>query len=86
MRGGRGARGGAYAEGSRRLEVAAESAAALDTTGAGDTFTGYFLSETYRGSEPLPALQTAGKAAAICVTRLGAADSIPRLSELTPAS
>ena len=81
-----GARGVAYAEGSLRLEVAAESAAALDTTGAGDTFTGYFLSETYRGSEPLPALQTAGKAAAICVTRLGAADSIPRLSELTPAS
>ena len=55
---------------------------AVDTTGAGDTFIGYFLAELSRGSAIEKCLQTGVKASAICVTRKGAADSIPRLEEL----
>jgi len=55
---------------------------AVDTTGAGDTFIGYFLAELSRGSSIENSLQIAVRASALCVTRAGAADSIPSLEEL----
>ena len=42
---------------------------AIDTTAAGDTFTGYFLGMVAAGNEILEALQIATKASAIAVTR-----------------
>lgn len=54
----------------------------LDTTGAGDTFTGYFLAAVLSGGSVEYALETASKAAAISVTRPGAAESIPALREV----
>ena len=55
---------------------------AVDTTAAGDTFTGYLLSGLSHG-EPLPAvLERAAKASSITVSRKGAADSIPTPAEL----
>ena len=54
----------------------------VDTTAAGDTFTGFFLAEYLRTGILENALQVAAKAAAIAVTRMGAADSIPRLEEI----
>lgn len=54
----------------------------VDTTGAGDTFTGFFLASVLKGQGVDRALETASKAAAISVTRPGAAESIPRLEEL----
>lgn len=57
----------------------------VDTTGAGDTFIGYFLNEFLTTSYPAQALKIACHAAAICVTRPGAADSIPRRAELNEA-
>jgi len=56
---------------------------ATDTTGAGDTFTGYFLAELLRGEDISNCLMTACKAAAVCVTRHGAATSIPERGELS---
>ena len=53
-----------------------------DTTAAGDTFTGYYLAGLLRGAEFRDALATACRAAAICVTRPGAADSIPTRAEV----
>lgn len=54
----------------------------VDTTAAGDTFTGYFIAGISRG-EDLPAvMKHAARAAAIAVSRPGAADSIPCLSEV----
>ena len=55
---------------------------ALDTTGAGDTFTGFFLAAILSGGSVEYALDTASRAAAISVPRPGAAESIPTLNEL----
>lgn len=55
---------------------------AVDTTAAGDTFTGFFLGSILQGSTKEEAMDTAAKAAAIAVTRYGAASSIPRMDEL----
>ncbi len=55
---------------------------AVDTTGAGDAFIGYFVAEICRRSKVEAALQLACQAAAVCVTRPGAADSIPKRVEL----
>lgn len=49
----------------------------VDTTAAGDTFTGYFLSEVLKGSQVEQALQVAAVASGIAVSRAGAAPSIP---------
>lgn len=55
---------------------------AVDTTAAGDTYTGYFLAGLMEGM-PLPAcMRLAGRAAAVSVTRPGAAESIPWRNEL----
>lgn len=54
----------------------------LDTTGAGDTFAGYFAAALDRG-DPVPAaLRLAAGAAALKVTRAGAGDAIPSLEEV----
>lgn len=55
---------------------------AVDTTAAGDTFTGYFLSSMVAGKTPAEALKIASKASSIAVSRMGAASSIPTLNEV----
>lgn len=53
----------------------------VDTTGAGDTFTGYVLALLDEG-RPMPeAIQLATRASALKVTRPGAADAIPTRAE-----
>lgn len=54
----------------------------VDTTGAGDTFTGYVLSGLDRGLPMEQAIRLASKAAALMVTRVGTADVIPDLKEV----
>ena len=51
----------------------------VDTTAAGDTFTGYFISGISRGEDISKVLKFASAAAAISVSREGAAPSIPDL-------
>lgn len=50
---------------------------AIDTTGAGDTFLGYFVSGLDTNMEPEAALRRAAAAAAIQVTQRGASNAIP---------
>ncbi len=57
-------------------------AEALDTTGAGDTFTGYLVAGLDRGMEMEAAIDLALKAAALMVMRRGTADVIPDLKEI----
>jgi len=66
--------------------VAAEKVKAVDTTGAGDTFIGYYLGERVVGRSVDQALKRACRAAAISVTRPGATDSIPTPEELDGAT
>ena len=49
----------------------------VDTTGAGDTFIGFFLCHRAQGEKPETAMQYAAAASAIAITQLGAMNSIP---------
>ncbi len=55
----------------------------IDTTAAGDTFTGYFIAAMMTGIDVREGLIIASKASAIAVTREGAAPSIPTKQEVT---
>lgn len=55
---------------------------AVDTTAAGDTFTGYFVVGISEGRDINEVLRYASCASAISVTRMGAASSIPYMSEV----
>lgn len=54
----------------------------IDTTGAGDTFAGYFAAARDRGDSIPEALRLAAAAAALKVTRPGAGDAIPAMPEV----
>lgn len=54
----------------------------VDTTAAGDTFTGYFIAELLHGSEPNAILRCACGASALAVSRMGASPSIPTEKEV----
>ena len=77
-----GAEGAIWSGPQIREKSPAVPADVVDTTAAGDTFTGYLLAALMRGSCPLVALALANRAASIAVSRAGAAASIPFLREL----
>ena len=77
-----GHKGAAYFSSQVRFCQPAEKVHVVDSTGAGDTFIGFFLAEFIKTNDPKAALAYATHAAAICVTRHGAADSIPSRGEL----
>ena len=54
----------------------------VDTTGAGDTFVGYFVAGVAAGISPECALARASLAAGLSVGRPGAMDSIPTAAEV----
>ena len=54
----------------------------IDTTAAGDTFTGYFISAVSCGKDIEYALKIASKASSVTVSRKGAAVSIPYNNEI----
>ena len=77
-----GSRGSCFIDASGEKFCAAQRVRAVDTTGAGDTFTGFFLAKYLYGANPEEALKVASRAAAISVTRNGAAASIPKIEEI----
>ena len=80
-----GARGAAYLDSAGILRHPGLAVQAVDTTAAGDTFIGFFLSEMMRSGSPARALARGCHAAANCITRPGAADSIPLWNEVVSA-
>lgn len=54
----------------------------VDTTAAGDTFTGYFIASMVKNLPIAEALRVCAKASAIAVSRMGAADSVPTVAEV----
>ncbi len=77
-----GAAGALYADKSGVYREPGQTVSAVDTTAAGDTFIGYFLAQYARGEDRQHCLALACRAAAVCVTRPGAADAIPTLGEI----
>jgi len=71
--------------GGRQVRVPARMVQAVDTTAAGDTFTGYFLRGAADGRPMEECLKLATAASAIAVTRPGAADSVPSYDEVAAA-
>lgn len=77
-----GAEGSIYQDEKRRCKAEARKVQAVDTTAAGDTFTGYFIASMIEDLSPEEGLALATKASAIAVTRKGAAPSIPLREEV----
>lgn len=78
-----GERGSVYQDRQgQRLSCGIHRVKAVDTTAAGDTFTGYFLSGMMMHGNAAKALQAASVAAGIAVSRKGAEPSIPRMEEV----
>ena len=69
--------------GQSPLEIPAFAVTPTDTTGAGDTFIGMLIGALDQGADMPAAARTASAAAAISVTRPGAADAIPTAAEIT---
>lgn len=77
-----GASGSWYADKAMRHYQPAVQAEVVDTTAAGDTYTGYLLDGLHRGLPIAQAMARAARAAAITVSRPGAGQSIPYASEV----
>lgn len=77
-----GSKGALCLHNGNHYEVEAKKADVVDTTAAGDTFIGYFLSEYATGSKIQDCLEIAARAASVTVSRNGGAISIPKRKEL----
>jgi len=74
--------GAMYFDAETSVSVPAGKGKPVDTTAAGDTFTGYFFTAIGNGKTPEEALRIATRASDITVTRKGAAESIPYAWEI----
>ena len=77
-----GSKGCIYSDSKLELSQTAYKVKAVDTTAAGDTFTGYFVAGISAETDMKKILETASIAAGIAVTRNGAAPSIPDKNEV----
>jgi ribokinase len=77
-----GSEGVRFVDNYERIFVPAERVPPVDATAGGDTFVGYFLARWLLGDDLKSSLTLACRAAALCITRKGAATSIPYLHEL----
>lgn len=75
--------GAMYADGKQRYYQPIFPVQAVDTTAAGDTFTGFFLAGFMEGMTIPEILKMSAKASAIAVSRKGAVPSIPYRHEVT---
>ena len=78
----RGGDGITYRDGSQRYSQLVFPVTPVDTTGAGDTFMGYFLSQLDTGKAPQEALRIGAAAAAIQITKKGTAEAIPLMEDV----
>ena len=77
--------GAMYADETQRVFQPIFKVKAVDTTAAGDTFTGYFLAGIMAGMPMQDVLRMSAKASSIAVTRAGAVPSIPYREEVLAA-
>jgi possible ribokinase len=77
-----GAEGSIYFDGEKLYRQRAYKTEVVDTTAAGDTFSGFFIAGILRGDTVEQAMDTAARAAGIAISRPGAAPSIPKIEEV----
>jgi ribokinase len=77
-----GVNGAYYTDGKNEICVPGIKVKAVETTGAGDAFNGGFATALGEGMDVETALKFANCTAAISVTRLGAAESMPTRAEI----
>lgn len=77
-----GSKGSIFVSKDKEIKQDAYKVEAVDSTGAGDTFTGFFVSLFYQGRDIKECLKFATMASAISVTKSGASISIPDLKEV----
>lgn len=77
-----GKKGSIYAGEQGRYACESFPVKAVDTTAAGDTFTGYYIASIIKGKSIMESLRSASAAAGIAVTKKGASPSIPLESEV----
>lgn len=74
--------GAAYRDKDQSFRVEGQRVDVVDTTGAGDTFCGFFLASIAKGMGIEEAMDLANRAAARSCTVKGASNSIPDLADL----
>ena len=72
-----GDKGSIYCFKNEKIFIESEKVKAIDTTGAGDTYIGYFISSISKKRSVKESMLLASSAAAIATTKIGAATSIP---------
>lgn len=77
-----GEKGSIYLDGNETVLQPIYKVQTVDTTAAGDTFTGFFIGGILKGLTVKGTMDLASKAAGIAVTRMGAAPSIPDIQEV----
>ena len=74
--------GSVYADKEKRCQQPVYKVETVDTTAAGDTFTGYFIAGLIQGKTVEETMRMCAIAAGIAVSRPGAAPSIPYMEEV----
>ena len=74
--------GSVYADKEKRCQQPVYKVETVDTTAAGDTFTGYFIAGLLQGKTVEETMRMCAVAAGIAVSRPGAAPSIPYMEEV----
>ncbi len=77
-----GGEGSVYADKEKRCQQPIYKVETVDTTAAGDTFTGYFIAGLIQGKSVEETMRMCAIAAGIAVSRPGAVPSIPYMKEV----
>ena len=77
-----GGEGSMYADKEKRCRQPIVKVEAIDTTAAGDTFTGYFIAGVLQNMSVEDTLKMCATASGIAVSRKGATPSIPYMAEV----
>lgn len=74
--------GSMFFDGGQLIRQEALKVRAIDTTAAGDTYTGYLVASLLKGEKIKNAMRTAAAAASLAVMKQGASPSIPKAEEV----
>lgn len=77
-----GSKGSIFVNKNEKIKQEGIKVESVDSTGAGDTFTGFFVSYFYQGKNVRDCLKFASLASALSVTKSGASISIPSLCDV----